>query len=1297
MQVHVLCLKSHFNMISEKIKNDLRGMLKLSQDSGNITMDYVHEYVISTDKGDTILQFEDRVSPILPILRFRVSCRPLAESSPYFAQMFRSRLPNKTGINVPESGFSEQLAIELLEPPEKHIDADGKEVFKYRIPQTKLNMGESLSIFFHAAHSHMLPRRIDLSLLTSIAELCLMYRCTSVVEYFVERHWVPPLLRSTENETDSREALLFVSFVFGLQSLFTGLSSSIILETTHETEILKVALWPQSLRSIIIFAREDLFSQIYTYCTTAMKVFLRIEDGSGASSAESRVFATNLRCTEGSQTCDEINLGWMTMVFNVLGLHPGLENDIGMRNLSPRSLKTIIDQLASFPSAAGLDHELCDYAPALRRAVKEIQTDFSGLTLGKMTEKWEDALPKPPNLEYGLPKLGRVQIKGQSLPITAPTVIGTPGSTRKIVQMGSTTIPADVKTNSSLTVLPLAPMNVSGVNIEENQSLDKQTRHTRRGKLLEQDITPESLQLALSIGNPKRIQTLLEENFEFVAAGKFFWLKELRELGYGIMDISQLLLSEQNDSPWIYFEPKGKPLVPIIVNYHQHYCVHTGGQDASVNPSTTTAAGSASRLRKYWSSSTPKDEEIAYLEELCGLAGIIPNTRDLEKWIGSAEFKEVEDFLTVSVSFSLSSVYDFVGNLEHYSLQTCSRVSKALDNLCTAIGCAQRSGMCCDSFTILRLNDTQPSQRNVELARIPVISISEFRKRLSSFMILREFLPRSELEKCYNCAKELIWQVLPKRSNRVLQTRSAGDEIDACALATQILCLGFASYIKAHIGIFHPFFLDSPVKTVNLYGSLRLRNTGLPKVTVSLLRLTCMEDMIQSPVMVFYEHKNEKLANTEKRYDLLASPVDLVDTWGPGKFLTSDSEFSLEKLTCILIGGGVIHPTAKDTKILHWSRGIESSFDNSVFFNSTDKCLISGGVVVNPNCQASRGERWSSFLASLKTLGTSPDYWKGTETEAGFSLLGQQFVGVQLQFNKTWTWHPGNSWKTQYLSLLDELPFSELDRPWGLQVSCCTGVARRVPLRALLADVMPTFAKNLALSPGWPMLQQRGITKALELGGDRFKQWYDDLAHLENSHELQTLAKRVIRHILLVLRDTGIDREHKNFLIACPQDHMAGKPISMCLPVPCENASLWAKILTDSEQCATFACMTTQCFESQDHKCQKTNPWHCPSLDTAVQQLRASNEPILISQTAWNLTHNTKFWIGTPDSGLQAKVVRPAGSPFTRLEISESTVPKRTRARLGVMSGLLPKMEHLRERQIDTWPAEDVLVVSPPR
>lgn len=53
---------------------------------------------------------------------------------------------------------------------------------------------------------------------------------------------------------------------------------------------------------------------------------------------------------------------------------------------------------------------------------------------------------------------------------------------------------------------------------------------------------------------------------------------------------------------------------------------------------------------------------------------------------------------------------------------------------------------------------------------------------------------------------------------------------------------------------------------------------------------------------------------------------------------------------------------------------------------------------------------------------------------------------------------PGRNLKQHRLQQDDETLVPFLDNIWAVQVSFCTGVARRVPLREMIADLLPVFA-----------------------------------------------------------------------------------------------------------------------------------------------------------------------------------------------------------------------------------------------
>ncbi|KAH8593155.1 hypothetical protein B0O99DRAFT_673995 [Bisporella sp. PMI_857] len=746
----------------------------------------------------------------------------------------------------------------------------------------------------------------------------------------------------------------------------------------------------------------------------------------------------------------------------------------------------------------------------------------------------------------------------------------------------------------------------------ELQSTD--TARTVEGTTSEASGTsPENLQKVIHSGKIDDVEQLLNNHFDSVAQGIFAWLQELRQHGYETNKIAQLLVTEQNESPWIYFKPKQFSQAAIIRDHHEPFCVHSGGYAIG----HSTAATSEGSRKNNWSSRSPDSDSLVLIQEFCGIAGVIPDAPGLGERLGLVEFIEEDGILAASVTCQLPAS-------EPYH---AAEILQALGSLCKAISHAQRSGICCNSFTVLKIKSDFSAEEIIELYQIDVSVVLDLQSELKSLVENHaKYFDLDDLGKAALKYGKCIFQDVTLSSFNISRVSGL---LDFYSLETQFLSLAFASYVESHIGAIQPFFLDTPLCVVELYG-LEDSETQLLRLEASLCRLTCLNDMIQSPVLVFREGRAQQ-HNSKESYDLLASLEDLVDTWGPGQFVRSGIETEYQNLTSIIIGGGVIKPTAENNKVLHWSNDFDPRHKFSVSFNSTEKVLIAGAVQPNTACYMDRIARWASFEASLENLGTSADYWQFTEFQAGAAVTGQQFAVAQIGFNKTWTWHAGNSWKRQNLSLIaEELPFSELDRPWGLQ-------------------------------------------------------------------DLQTLMKRLIRHILLVLRDTGIDREGKTFLIACPPDHTAGKLISMRLPIPCEKASLWAQILKDSQNCATFAYMTNTCLVTEEHRCQRTNAWHCPSLETAVQHSRLRQDPIILPPQAWDLETNRLYWIGTPDSGLQAMVGITADSPYPRLYISESLVPEKTRARLGSLSRILGQTkDHLQEKQFETWAAKDVLILSPP-
>jgi hypothetical protein len=199
--------------------------------------------------------------------------------------------------------------------------------------------------------------------------------------------------------------------------------------------------------------------------------------------------------------------------------------------------------------------------------------------------------------------------------------------------------------------------------------------------------------------------------------------------------------------------------------------------------------------------------------------------------------------------------------------------------------------------------------------------------------------------------------------------------------------------------------------------------------------------------------------------------------------------------------------------------------------------------------------------------------------------------------------------------------------------------------------------------------------------------WFNQLTI---AHRETTIG--IVRSMLEVLKDTGIDQTGEELVVAWVRRE---GPYN-CLRVRCEKTSLWARILADTEDCATFACITPLCLESEKHKCRglKVAPWHNGSnmLDTAVCQHLSNRDFQTAADTlAWKLQHQDLYWIGKIGSNLVAKVWLE-GENEPKLVVRENVFPEKYRARLP--RHITKRLGRLRERQIGDTIGKKVVVLA---
>jgi hypothetical protein len=803
-----------------------------------------------------------------------------------------------------------------------------------------------------------------------------------------------------------------------------------------------------------------------------------------------------------------------------------------------------------------------------------------------------------------------------------------------------------------------------------------------------------TLEETLARGDVKALEDLLITRFEEVAKDEYSWLHELDVIGYSRNDLAELLMEKTNDAPWIYFERQRISYPDITPGGHIPNCVHKSPQSLS---SSVTLITTPSDNHTLVLSGLGGAEEIESLRrvisELCGLAGVAPISRDLATWNGSVIFENHNSTSYITCSQPGDTMED-----RHLLL---SRICSSLQGFCKAAGAVQEAGFCCDSFTVLRITTRDFRQDLVEMFRVDLGLASQLQVELQELLLVDEITPfqcwksgliaqkiLAILGLDYNPG-ECVKSYIAKRRKAEMDKVDEVDEVlHFCSLAVQFLCLGFLSYSQAHCRAIQPFFLDTPQGKVVLQGCKKSLDS-FPQVTAQLVDLTCMGDMLQDSVLVFSASAKQNMEDYhsgELKFDVFAAPEDLIDTWGPGQFIAGMSEMGHPQLCGISIRGGIITSAGPRSERFHWSPttiGYSARLTSS--FDVDTKLLIGTAVTVNENCRIDASQLWLNSGECLEPLGPFEEYWEAAERQAGMQV-GQY---VNLSYLQTWAKIPGNTLKQNQLALPDNhlLPF--LMSSWGLQVSCCTSIARRVRLCDLLADVMPAFVESLFPIPRlWKSLtEEHNIIQAFR--GNDLQEW---LGNLED--EYQQLVAVIVRCVLSVLAHTGVDRKGDCFLAAWIQK---GKPFQ-CFKINCQKESYWTRILADSGDCATFAYVTTKCLETADFKCRDSiAKWHNKSalLETAVCRHRPKKLEAGPSIEPWALKHEDWYSMGKLDSLQWVKVDRQNANSNTCLIVLPSKIPRALRIRLDAKRlKWLQTLQRLREKQSMDAIAEDVVVLA---
>jgi hypothetical protein len=660
-----------------------------------------------------------------------------------------------------------------------------------------------------------------------------------------------------------------------------------------------------------------------------------------------------------------------------------------------------------------------------------------------------------------------------------------------------------------------------------------------------------------------------------------------------------------------------------------------------------------------------KAEVKRKVSELCGLGGIIPTPRDRAIWTGNAVVESSREVL--------------------------GSCSDALERLLQLSQWLQSHALISDHLIIFRgfLHAAR-----VEAVHLPLSLITELKQCVAEITAYSAAEWSADHGRKLSAASDDILRFVIHLNDEPYETLQHA--VHRCALAVQALCVAMLFFGQGHIGRINPFFLEHSLSHLILQGTHAMAETSAYRtgyrkpLHFQLVRLSYAGDMIDSEVMAFMARDD-----VGRSYDLSITIEDSLALWGPGTFISyasprMETKSSVDWLFGIAIRGGVLHkPSMFDTR-MHWTAGTADNVHEGAPFrlDSSTKVII-GAILVDQDCPTEPGPSntvlRTNISSDIKELGTSHARWEKREIQ--FGVQAGQFLNPML--NMTSVKRDARTRKEKGLERVD-LDF--LNQPWGLLVSICTGIAQRVALREVVAEVIPPiWDASLEGTPVWQTVMSIGDGLVAELKKSTFRDWFNMLDSVA-----QNAFGEIVSDVLYHIRWTGVNDDGK-LVMACPQFGDS----DACIHVPLKYCRAFAWILKDTERTATFACLTNMCFidERQLDRCQTTsNPqWrnHISALITSVCQYQWLGADDWVKLPRHGLQGGSMYWMGTSEDKRRAAIGAQPGCAV-RLAISDSSARWRFFRRIWERIERVRQASHieLRERRSMTEDhAQDVMIV----
>ncbi|KEY73249.1 hypothetical protein S7711_09630 [Stachybotrys chartarum IBT 7711] len=755
-------------------------------------------------------------------------------------------------------------------------------------------------------------------------------------------------------------------------------------------------------------------------------------------------------------------------------------------------------------------------------------------------------------------------------------------------------------------------------------------------------LSPKSIAMVSKVTRTRAgVAAFLNENFDQLAQ-EDGWLQDLRECGMSSTSIADCILEALDTGPWISVTPGPQSFAQArpMENFHQATCAHRPRQ--IVLPSQNQPAS------KYFAFTDRS--VLAEIILSCGLAGFLPPSFEQDNY-GRVSFSGKHARVTFGSSVSRSgnvpieSIRHVLSSPEdstYVERILAFQISRAFDLVHNTLSRLQTHGACCNGITVLIVDESNIDRKASSL-KLRSISVAELLRLCDALLPRHQRHPPPEPQVALHLIQDFFGPLFGLRVNEDTEA-TTGEQLHWLSLLVQFLNLAVPLYVQSHIGEFHPHFLKSPLIGITLQGCVEQLERA-PYIVAELKNLACLGHMVGDRVFTFrLQLTGSSTAEDSLPYAVYSTVENIVDTWGPASFIADSKAPVGEKLHGLRIGGGVIayHDVRDGRPLFHWSTDLLGFTPSGKTFSYVDEIMI-GAIDINRDCPLDLEQSRKQSGPSLWPCGPEPSTWVLREKQA--LLQGGQYV--TLSVGNVYHKVPKRTLKAWLLDTWSTFGDVRIfNYCFGVQVSLCTGVARRVPLRALIGPHLLEFIDKLKID-GWAALKLSA--KNAFMGEADFDQWLESLGGPEYKC-IQTVCGKLLE----LLKDTGFGRNGA-MRILWPDN---ANPYFCVHAVP-DRAKCWSRILKDSEWCATFCVATELCLVTEGHRCRKLQvvPWGDIGTILSTTVCPANPESQAIALSGWMLEDKTSYWIGEPGGDTWALARRMPATP-TLLLVRQNRFPK---------------------------------------